>query len=505
MRAHIIGQAAPQSNLCLVYFINPILLTRCLLTAALVLVLSGPIQAVYAVNLPTINTHSSTDMSVEDEYRFGTVIAGSIRKKVPLWNDLAALEFITDLTQPLISRSQLSNKNTQIFLVRDNNINAFAAPGGIIGVNTGLIQQAGAVDELVAVLAHEVAHLSLRHYVQTQAQEKAQAPLYLGAFIASIWLAEIVNGDIGEAGIYATQSVLQRSQLSYSRSHEREADRIGFDLMNQSPFDVIHMQRLLQRLQSPYVIESPQWDWARSHPISNERVADISQRMLITQKRQTDHGFDLSFELLKIYQTIALSGSPIPSVGQLMHEFDPLTNRYSSLMAFSQALVNQASGKVDVATQQLQDLALKQPNATLIWYSWMHSLLGQKQTQEVFKQLNIRKNHRRDNSLSLWINAQALRQDTQPKASISALLTVLKNQPTWIIGWRTLAEWSSEDQRLQLNHMAQSQWHLLRGETEQALKQAQYASKQQIDIQAGPVSVQRQKALTLLADQKEFN
>jgi predicted Zn-dependent protease len=505
MRAHIIGQAAPQSNLCLVYFVNPILLTRCLLTAAFVLVLSGPIHSVYAANLPTINIHNSTDMSVEDEYRFGTVIAGSIRKQVPLWNDLAALEFIADLTHPLISRSQLSNKNTQIFLVQDNNINAFAAPGGIIGVNTGLIQQAGAVDELVAVLAHEVAHLSLRHYVQTQAQEKAQAPLYLGAFIASIWLAGNVNGDIGQASIYATQSVLQRSQLSYSRSHERAADRIGFDLMNQSPFDVTHMQRLLQRLQSPYVIESPQWDWARSHPISNERVADISQRMLITQKIQPDHGFDLSFELLKIYQAIALAGSPTPSVGQLMREFDPLTDRYSSLMAFSQALVNQASGKVEIATQQLQDLALKQPNATLIWYSWMHSLLGQKQTQEVFKQLNIRKLHRRDNSLSLWINAQALRQNTQPKAAISALLTVLKNQPTWIIGWRTLAEWSSEDQRFQLNHMAQSQWHLLRGEAEQGLKQAQYASKQQMDIQAGPVSIQRQKALILLADQKEFN
>jgi predicted Zn-dependent protease len=174
-------------------------------------------------------------------------------------------------------------------------------------------------------------------------------------------------------------------------------------------------------------------------------------------------------------------------------------------MAFSQALVNRASGKVDIATQQLQDLALKQPNSTLIWYSWMNSLLGQKQTQEVFKQLNIRKLHRRDNSLSLWVNAQALRQDAQPEAAISALLTVLKNQPTWTIGWRTLAEWSSEDQRLQLNHMAQSQWHLLRGEAEQSLRQAQYASKQQTDIQAGSVSVQQQKALTLLADQKEFN
>jgi hypothetical protein len=81
----------------------------------------------------------------------------------------------------------------------------------------------------------------------------------------------------------------------------------------------------------------------------------------------------------------------------------------------------------------------------------------------------------------------------------------LKDQPTWAIGWRTLAEWSTLDQRLQLNHMAQSEWHLLRGEAELGLKQAQYASQQQPDIQAGSVSLQKQKALTLLADQAEFN
>ena len=503
MRSHIIGQAVLQSYLCLIYFINPILRVSCSLVA--VLSLSGIIQMVHAGNLPLINTHNSTDMSLEDEYRFGNLIAASMRKQLPLWNDLAALKFITDLTQPLISRSQLSNKNTHLFLVRDSNINAFAAPGGIIGINTGLIQQAGSVDELVAVLAHEVAHLSLRHYVQTQAQAKARAPLYLGAFIASIWLAGNVDGDIGEAGMYATQSVLQRSQLSYSRSHEREADRVGFDLMYQSPFDVTHMQRLLQRLQSPYVTESPQWDWARSHPINNERVADISQRILITQQSQNEHGFDLSFELLKIYQTIALSGSPVPSVSQLMRNIDPLVNHYSTLVAFSEALVNQASGELNLATQQLQDLSLRQPNATLLWYSWMHSLLNQKQTQEVFKQLKLRKLHRRDNSLSLWVNAQALRQDNKPEAAITVLLAVLENQPTWTIGWRTLAEWAATDQRLQLNHMAQSQWHLLRGEAQLALKQARYANQQQADAQAGSVSLQKQNALNLLTDQAEFN
>jgi len=501
MRSHIIGQAVLQSYLCLVYFINPIVRGICLALVVPVIF----IQPAHAENLPVINTHNSTDMSLEDEYRFGNIIAGSIRKQLPLWNDLAALKFVKDLTQPLISSSQLSKKHTQLFLIRDSKINAFAAPGGIIGINTGLIQQAGSVDELVAVLAHEVAHLSLRHYVQTQAQEKARAPLYLGAFIASIWLAGNVNSDIGEAGIYATQSALQRSQLSYSRNQEREADRIGFDLMYQSPFDVTHMERLLQRLQSPYVTDSPQWEWARSHPINNERIADISQRILIVQQSQTEHGFDLGFDLLKIYQTVALSGSPVPSTNELMRDFDPLINHYSTLIAFSEALVNQRLGKLDLASQQLEDLALKQPNSTLIWYSWMHSLLNQKKALAVFTQLELRKRHRRNNSLSLWIKALALRQDTKPRAAIDVLLALLENQPSWILGWRTLAEWSAEDQRLQLNHMAQSQWHLLRGEARLALKQAQYASQQQPDNQAGSVPKQQQDALNLLADQAEFN
>ncbi len=505
MRVHIIDQAGPLSNLCLVYFVNPLLRISYLMLVALLLPMMALLQTSHAGNLPTINAYNSTDMSVEDEYRFGTIIAASIRKHVPLWNDLAALDFLEDLTQPLISHSQLSKKSTQIFLVQDSKINAFAAPGGIIGVNTGLIQQAGSVDELVAVLAHEVAHLSLRHYVQTQAQEKTKAPLYLGAFIASIWIAGNVSGDIGEAGLYATQSALQRGQLSYNRSHEREADRIGFDLMQQSPFDVAHMQRLLQRLQSPYVTQSPQWDWARSHPINNERVADISQRVLITQQNQLEHGFDLSFELLKIYQSVALSGSAKLSVEQIMGTFDPLVNHYSTLVLFSEALVNKSEGELDLATQQLKKIALDQPNATLVWYSWMQSLLGQKRTQEVFKQLKLRKLHRRDNSLSLWVNALALRQDEQSKAAVNVLLTLLRDQPTWTVGWRTLAEWAAEDQRLQLNHMAQSQWHLLRGEAEQALKQAQYASKQLTDVQAGSVLLQQKKALTLLTDQAEFN
>ena len=135
----------------------------------------------------------------------------------------------------------------------------------------------------------------------------------------------------------------------------------------------------------------------------------------------------------------------------------------------------------------------------------MQSLLTQKQAQTVLKQLTLRKLNRRDNSLSLWIKALALRQNIQPRAAVDVLLALLDDHPTWILGWRTLAEWGAEDQRLQLNHMAQSRWHLLRGEAKLALKQAQYASQQQPDSQAGSVLEQQQEALKLLADQARFN
>jgi predicted Zn-dependent protease len=233
MSSDIISQAGRQSYGSLGYFyINS--RVYCFKSALLTLMLLFSGNSL-GNSLPAISPGASAGMSVADEYRLGRIIAGSIHRQLPLWQDLPTLSLLTDIAQPLISSSQLSNKNLQLFIVHDDRINAFAAPGGIIGINTGLINQAGSVDELAAVIAHEVAHLSLRHYVQTQAQEKVQAPLFVGALLASIWLASNVDGDLGEASMHATQSALQRSQLSYSRAHERQADRVGFELMLQSP------------------------------------------------------------------------------------------------------------------------------------------------------------------------------------------------------------------------------------------------------------------------------
>jgi len=501
MRSYIISQPARQSYQSWVYFVKGRLGAGVM---ACFLFIFGS-QATTANSLPSLSNGQSTTMTVQDEYRFGHVIAGSIRSQLPLWNDLAALQFLKDLSQPLVSHSQLANKTVHLFLVKDGNINAFAAPGGIIGINTGLIERIGSVDELVAVLAHEVAHLSLRHYVQTRAKEKSQAPLYVGALIASIWLASNVNADIGEAGVYATHSALQRSQLSYSRTHERQADRIGFELMQQSPFDVRQMKTLLKRLQSPYVTDSTLWEWARSHPINNERVADISQRIMSSQSTIVPHGFNLTFNLMRTYQIVSLAPQPLPTIDRLMIGYDPLGADYGYILSYAKAMRHQRLGQYQQAEQLFRQLSQSRPSVQLVWYNWMQSLLAKDQHEEVFNQLGIRNERRFEDNLSLWIKALALRQDMQPAKATKVLLEILQQQPTWPVGWRTLAEWSATDQQLQLNHIAQSHWHLLRGEAEQALNQAQYASLQPTGVAANMAVGLTQKALQLLADQKEFN
>lgn len=496
----IIRQACVKAYQWLEYFsINIKRLFCCLL-----IITSQP-QLGYASALPVIHSENSIKISQQEEHRLGKLVAGNIRNKLPLWQDLAAVAFIKGLTQPLISRSQLNDKRIEIFIVDNPRINAFAAPGGVIGINTGLIESVESVDELVSVLAHEVAHLSLRHYARTQQRAQAQGPLYFGALIASIWLAGQVDANVGEAGVHATLSAMQRSKLSYSRLHEREADRVGFELMYQSPFDVSKMQTLLERLNTPSVTDSPKWQWARSHPITNERIADISQRTLITQKPVSKHGYELAFDILKVYQRASIANNDPLTKKALLKSIDPLSAHYSVVSMFAQALVNQANTHMEIAQAQLEKLSLANPNASLIWYQWMQNLLQQGKTQAVFEQLKLRKEYRAANNLSRWIQTQALRKNNENAASISSLIELLEEYPTWLLGWQTLADWSAKDQRLQLNHVAKARWHLLRAESDLALSQAHFASLQVADSLAGSVNGLKQRILNQIEDKAKFN
>ena len=168
-----------------------------------------------------------------------------------------------------------------VVIIDNPSINAFAAPGGLIGINTGTITAAKSMDELASVIAHEVAHISQRHYEHSADERKKALLLQIGGMLAAI-AASAVDGDAGAAVMMGSQTAAMNSGMAFSRSNEREADRVGMQIMNQAGYNpramvsffvTMDQQRQLNQSANQFLPS-----FIRSHPLSNERLSESQSR-----------------------------------------------------------------------------------------------------------------------------------------------------------------------------------------------------------------------------------
>ncbi len=191
-----------------------------------------------------------------------------------------------------------------VVIIDNPNINAFAAPGGLIGINTGTIIAAKSMDELASVVAHEVAHISQRHYEHSADERKKAMLLQIGGMLAAI-AASAVDGDAGAAVMMGTQTAAMNSGMAFSRSNEREADRVGMQIMNQagynpramvSFFATMDQQRQLNQSDNQFLPS-----FIRSHPLSTERLSESQSRaqsypsLSLSQQQRHQALFDLLY------------------------------------------------------------------------------------------------------------------------------------------------------------------------------------------------------------------
>ena len=191
-----------------------------------------------------------------------------------------------------------------VVIIDNPNINAFAAPGGLIGINTGTIIAAKSMDELASVVAHEVAHISQRHYEHSADERKKAMLLQIGGMLAAI-AASAVDGDAGAAVMMGSQTAAMNSGMAFSRSNEREADRVGMQIMNQagynpramvSFFATMDQQRQLNQSDNQFLPS-----FIRSHPLSTERLSESQSRaqsypsLSLTQQQRHQSLFDLLY------------------------------------------------------------------------------------------------------------------------------------------------------------------------------------------------------------------
>ncbi|MEN9464960.1 MAG: hypothetical protein RL217_1141, partial [Pseudomonadota bacterium] len=187
-----------------------------------------------AAQLPTLGNSASSYVSLQQEYDLGRLWLRQLRAQTNVSSDPVAIEFLENLIYRMVPNSEVQISNFEFVIVDSKDLNAFAVPGGIIGINYGLFLYTRDEDEMSGVLGHELAHLSQRHFARQIEQAEKQTPIALATLLASILLIATNNANLGMAGLIGSQAASIQQQLAYSREWEREADRLGIKTLANS-------------------------------------------------------------------------------------------------------------------------------------------------------------------------------------------------------------------------------------------------------------------------------
>ena len=247
---------------------------------------SNPLPAHAQGGLPTLGDGS--DLTSSEERRLGDRIIRELYRDPDYIDDPVIGEYVQGIWQPLMAaaraRGELSPELDERFawevlLGRDRTVNAFALPGGYLGLHLGLIGVVGTRDELASVMAHELSHVTQRHISRLLTQQSRQTPLLLGAMVLGA-LAASKNPGATQALVVGGQALALQNQLNFSRDMEREADRVGMGLMEPAGFAPEGFVGMFDKLQQANRInDNGSWPYLRSHPLTTQRIADMQSRL----------------------------------------------------------------------------------------------------------------------------------------------------------------------------------------------------------------------------------
>jgi len=270
-------------------------LARMLVLALCALMAVEP--ALLAQELPTLGEAGGEDLSPLEERHYGEQIMQEyIRRSPDYLDDPETIDYINRLGFQLVAASAARHIAFEFFVLRDPSINAFALPGGFIGVHTGLILTAQSESELASVLGHEIGHVQQRHLARSLARQRDSTMITLGSVLLALLAAR--SGQGAQAALAVGQAAAISRQLSFSRNDEREADRVGFQILVDAGFDPQAMADFFARLQQgtrAYASVAPAY--LQTHPMTEERIADMQGRIRSAHTHQ--YADSLDFQLIR--------------------------------------------------------------------------------------------------------------------------------------------------------------------------------------------------------------
>lgn len=234
------------------------------------------------VGLPSMGAASAAELSPMLERSLGEAIMSQGRRDPTYVDDPELSQYLTTMGRKLAAFAPGAVPEVEMFGVRDPEINAFAMPGGFIGVNTGLIVSSGSESELAAVLAHEIGHVVQRHIARGMTQQSQNSMVMLASLAGALLAALAGGGGNLAMGVAAFgQAAAINRQLGFSRDAEREADRAGFQMLTKAGYDAAGMSQMFSRLMNASRLNEGAGggSWASTHPLSIERMSDVQNRV----------------------------------------------------------------------------------------------------------------------------------------------------------------------------------------------------------------------------------
>ena len=255
------------------------------------------VPAAIGQNLPDLGDVSQSEMTALQERRLGESIMLEVRSDPSYSEDTEITDYLNSMGNKLVGASSDSRQEFNFFLMMDSQVNAFALPGGFVGINSGLMLTAQSESELAGVMSHEIGHVVQRHFARMLSAQKDTQLMALAGLAIAI-LASRSSSQVSQAAMIGSQAGSIQSSLNFTRANEQEADRVGFQILEKAGFDPAAMALFFGRMLNAtrfYQTTAPAY--LRSHPLTTTRISDMQNRMQNLQYKQVPDS--LEFQLMR--------------------------------------------------------------------------------------------------------------------------------------------------------------------------------------------------------------
>lgn len=433
-----------------------------------------PMTGLAESSLPVLSDASSSIISPEQEHRLGRNWARMLRGQAKLLPDPLVKQYLADLLWQIAPHSDLSDLRLELIVLDNPTFNAFAVPGGVVGVHGGLVVASETEAELASVIAHELAHLSQRHYAQQLEESRRNRPLFLAGILASILVAS-VDGQAGTAALTSTLGASASSQLAFSRRNEQEADRIGMQTLVGSGYDPYAMPQMFSRLQRSYRFygQKPP-EFLLTHPVTESRIADSLNRASNLPRPHALHT-GLEYDLIRTRLQVHYADDLQRRYQQFLDDAKSsgrAADRYGALVAAIRL------NKLEQARQQLTALPKAWRNHLYVQLTEVELLLAEQRTSDAYTLAKKLLALYPDSMPVRYRLALAARQAGDYTRAAATFRALCSDYPDDSDFWFQLAESEGLNDNIIGVHFARIEYFLLIGQMDLAQRQLEFARRE---------------------------